>query len=106
MATFYYRALTDDGRIVSNKVEEGNRLTLVNKLKENGLHPISIQQRNAKRTKVLKKKKRNIEPLRFLAPSLYTEVLPECMSGGVAAYMERIIYTVYIRRKRTGQCPA
>ena len=57
MATFYYRALTDDGRIVSNKVEEGNRLTLVNKLKENGLHPISIQQRNAKRTKVLKKRK-------------------------------------------------
>ena len=48
MATFYYRALTDDGRIVSNKVEEGNRLTLVNKLKENGLHPISIQQRNAR----------------------------------------------------------
>ena len=40
MATFYYRALTDDGRIVSNKVEEGNRLTLVNKLKENGLHPV------------------------------------------------------------------
>ena len=27
--------------------------------------------------------------------SLYTEVLPECMSGGVAAYMERIISVSY-----------
>ena len=34
MGTFNYRALTEDGRIVSNKVEEGNRLTLVKKLKE------------------------------------------------------------------------
>ena len=41
MATFYYRALTDDGRIVSNKVEEGNRLTLVNKLKEMQKEPKS-----------------------------------------------------------------
>ena len=35
MATFNYRALTEDGRIVSNKVEEGNRLALVKQLKSN-----------------------------------------------------------------------
>ena len=75
MATFYYRALTDDGRIVSNKVEEGNRLTLVNKLKENGLHPISIQQRNAKRTKVLKKKKRNISDIQDVLENVNTTVI-------------------------------
>ena len=75
MATFYYRALTDDGRIVSNKVEEGNRLTLVNKLKENGLHPISIQQRNAKRTKVLKRKKRNISDIQDVLENVNTTVI-------------------------------
>ena len=57
MATFNYRALTEDGRIVSNRVEEGNRLLLVKKLKTNGLYPISIVQRNSKKTKILKKKK-------------------------------------------------
>ena len=58
MATFYYKALSDKGQIVSNKVEEGNRLTLVKKLKENGLQPITIVQRKAKRTKILKRKKK------------------------------------------------
>ena len=75
MATFNYRALTDDGRIVSNKVEEGNRLTLVRKLKENGLHPISIVQRNAKRTKVLKKKKRNINNIQDVLENVNTTVV-------------------------------
>ena len=49
MATFSFRALTEDGRIVSNKVEEGNRITLIRKLKANGLYPISVTQNMAKK---------------------------------------------------------
>ena len=59
MATFNYKAVTDDGRIVSNKVEEGSRLLLVKKLKSNGLQPITVS-RQATRNKLLKRKKRNI----------------------------------------------
>lgn len=57
MATFSFRALTEDGRIVSNKVEEGNRITLIRKLKANGLYPISVTQNMAKKTHSVKKKK-------------------------------------------------
>ena len=57
MATFNYRALTEDGRIVSNKVEEGNKITLIHKLKNNGLYPISINQLGAKRNRSVKKRK-------------------------------------------------
>ena len=60
MATFNYRALTEDGRIVRNRVEEGNRLNLIKKLKANGLYPISITQSTASKSKNVKKKKRNI----------------------------------------------
>lgn len=60
MATFNYRALTEDGRIVRNRVEEGNRLNLIKKLKANGLYPISITQSMASKSKNAKKKKRNI----------------------------------------------
>ena len=60
MAVFDYRALTQDGRIVKNKVEDVNRLTLIKKLKSNGLYPISISQRKTNRTKMLKRNKRNI----------------------------------------------
>lgn len=75
MATFNYRALTEDGRIVTNRVEEGNRLTLIRKLKANGLHPISIVQRNTKRTKVLKKKKRNISDIQDVLENVNTTVI-------------------------------
>ena len=63
MATFNYRALTEDGRIVRNRVEEGNRLTLIKKLKTNGLYPISITQSMAKKNRSVKKK-RNISNLK------------------------------------------
>ena len=60
MAVFNYRALTQDGRIVTNKVEDVNRLTLIKKLKANGMYPISISERKNNRTKILKRNKRNI----------------------------------------------
>ena len=75
MATFYYRALTEDGRIITNKVEEGNRLTLIKKLKSNGLYPISVIQRNANRTKLLKKKRRNISNIQDVLESVNTTVI-------------------------------
>ena len=59
MATFNYRALTEDGRIVRNRVEEGNRLTLIKKLKANGLYPIAITQSSTRKNRTVKKK-RNI----------------------------------------------
>ena len=58
MATFNYRALTEDGRIGTNRVEEGNRITLIKKLKSNGLQPISIIQRKNSKVKSVRKKKK------------------------------------------------
>ena len=61
MPSFVYRAVTDDGRIVRNRVEELSRKTLIKKLLKNGLTPISIVQRRARVTSSSKqKKKRNI----------------------------------------------
>ncbi len=57
MATFNYRALTQDGRIVRNRVEEGSRLTLMKKLKANGLYPIAITQSMAKKNRNVKKRR-------------------------------------------------
>ena len=57
MPTYVYKAVNKDGRIVRNKVEEGNRLTLMRKLKANGLAPISITQTIARKVQVTKKKR-------------------------------------------------
>lgn len=73
MATFNYRALTEDGRIVRNKVEEGNRLTLIKKLKMNGLYPISITQSRS-RLNNNTKKRRNISNLSKVIEDVNTNI--------------------------------
>lgn len=75
MATFNYKAITEDGRIVSNRVEEGSRLALIKKLKSNGLHPISVIQKETRRSKLLKKKKRNISDIKDVLEDVNTTVI-------------------------------
>ena len=60
MPTYIYKAVNSDGRIVRNRVEEGNKLTLIRKLKANGLAPISITQTIARKIQPINKKKRNV----------------------------------------------
>ena len=60
MPTYIYKAVNSDGRIVRNRVEEGNKITLMRKLKANGLSPISITQTIARRIQPANKRKRNV----------------------------------------------
>ena len=73
MATFNYRAITDDGRIVKNRVEEGNRISLIRKLKKNGLHPIAVIQISSKKNKNIKKK-RNVSSVNSTIERISTTV--------------------------------
>ena len=49
MALYSFKASTEDGRIVKNKVNEISKLALIKKLKDNGLYPIEITQIKSKR---------------------------------------------------------
>ena len=60
MPTFVYRAVTNDGTIVRNRVDEINRKILIKKLKNNDLMPINIVQVNTIVFKKKKKQKKNI----------------------------------------------
>ena len=61
MPTYSYKAVNKKGRIVRNVVEEGNRVLLIRKLKNNGLYPISINQKiNRAHTVKKKKNTRNV----------------------------------------------
>ena len=48
MPVFRYRAVTDSGTIITNKVEDTSRRALIKKLKRNNITPIQIQQVNNK----------------------------------------------------------
>ena len=44
MPVFVYKAVTDKGLIIRNKVEEGSKQALIKRLKNNGIMPIEIIQ--------------------------------------------------------------
>ena len=63
MPLYIYKAVTEKGQIVRNRVEELNRFVLLKKLKNNGLMPIKVTQIqvNKKASKIIKKQKKNVE---------------------------------------------
>ena len=74
MPTYVYKAVNKSGDIVKNRVEdEGNKLTLYRKLKENGLAPISITQTYTRKN--IQKKKKNINSIQDVMKNINTTVL-------------------------------
>ena len=63
MPLYIYKAVTEKGQIVRNRVEELNRFVLLKKLKNNGLMPIKVTQIqvNKRASKIIKKQKKNVE---------------------------------------------
>jgi len=62
MSVFIYKAVTRDGTIVRNRVDELNKYTLMKKLKDNNLLPISITPINTRlNTQNIQKRKKNVE---------------------------------------------
>ena len=60
MPSYIYRAITNDGHIVRNRIEETNKYAVLKKLKRNSLMPISVTELRGKRNKT-KKNKRNVK---------------------------------------------
>ena len=60
MPLYIYKAVTEKGQVVRNRVEELNRFVLLKKLKNNGLMPIKVTQvqTNRKANNLIKKQKK------------------------------------------------
>ena len=71
MPEYIYRAVTSKGQIVRNRVEDVNRNTLIKKLKNNDLLPISVVQvgYKSKKTKVNRKNMIDIDDIMKQADS-------------------------------------
>ena len=71
MPVYVYRAVTDRGLIVKNKVEEANKQTLIKRLKSNGITPIEVIQ-VAYKAKGQVKKKKNITNIQDVLKNVNT----------------------------------
>lgn len=72
MALYKYRALTDSGIIVSNRIEESNRNAVIRRLKRNNLTPISITEQIGFSKKTIKTNKRNIKDIEDIMKNVNT----------------------------------
>ena len=75
MPTYMYKAVTKNGQIVRNRVEEGNKLQLIRKLKANGLAPISVTQTIVRKVQPTAKKKRNMNNIQEIVRNSATTQL-------------------------------
>lgn len=71
MPEYVYRAVTDKGLVVKNKVEDSSKQSLIRRLKHNGLMPIQVVQvgYNSKKNKKTKKNISNMEDIMKTANS-------------------------------------
>lgn len=71
MPEYVYRAVTDKGLVVKNKVEDSSKQSLIRRLKHNGLMPIQVVQvgYNSKKNKRTKRNINNIEDIMKTANS-------------------------------------
>lgn len=66
MPLYAYRALTKDGHIVKNKIEDVSKNAIIKKIKRNGLTPISIVQLKTR----TRKNKKNINDVEKMLENL------------------------------------
>ena len=57
MPVYIYKAVTKGGQIITNRVEDTSKHSLVSKLKRNGYMPISVVQGIQRRQKTVNKKR-------------------------------------------------
>lgn len=87
MPVYVYKAVTNKGLVIKNKVEEPSKQALIKKLKANGITPIDIIQiANQKKTS---KKKRNVKDIQNIAKKFNTTKVNREKKSGIST-IERI----------------
>ncbi len=89
MPVYVYRAVTENGIIVRNRVEEVNKSTLMKKLKTNDLTPISIIQVRSSLIKTRRKKK-NVKDIREVIGNVDTSNIVRARERGKLTYWEKL----------------
>ncbi len=90
MSVFKYRAITPNGVIVSNRIEENNRGAVIRKLKRNNLVPIHITEQIALKKRPTKIKKRNIQDIDEIIKNANTSNLAATREKNKETYVQKI----------------
>lgn len=90
MAVYRYRALTPNGVVVVNRIEETNRNAVIKKLKRNNLTPISITEQIVITKKPVKTNKKNIKDIEELMKNVNTSSIITNREKSRESYIKKI----------------
>ena len=93
MPTYRYRAVTENGAIVTNIIEEGSKYLVIKKLKRNNLIPISVDK-SLQRAKVKRKTRKNTRDISELLKDVDTTNLIQNREQHKMSYFDKIYYNI------------
>ena len=93
MPTYRYRALTENGVIVTNVMEEGSKYLVIKKLRRNNLIPISVNK-SLQRAKSKRKVRRNTNDISDLLKGIDTTTLIQDREKHKMSYFDKIYYNI------------
>ena len=90
MAIYRYKALTSNGVVVSNKIEENTRSAVIKKLKRNNLTPINITEQISITKRPVKTQKRNIKDIQDILKNANTTNLMANREKNRESYIQKV----------------
>lgn len=105
MPLYIYKAVTEKGQIVRNRVEELNRFILLKKLKNNKLMPIKVTQIqvNKKISRGMKKQKKNIESNDSVLKTVREQEIEKSMTSKTKRFSEKAKKVLFSNIKITNR---
>lgn len=102
MPQYVYRAVTDKGLVVRNKVEESSKQSLIKRLKVNGLTPIQVVQVGYRST-AQKKTKKNITNMEDIMKSANSTNILNNTAKRNASFIEKVNLALAATEKITNR---
>ncbi len=93
MPVYRYRALTENGAIVTNVIEEGSKYLVIKKLKRNNLIPINVDK-SLQRAKTKRTVRRNTSDISEVLKDVDTTSLIQNRERNKTSYFDKIYYSI------------
>ena len=93
MPVYRYRAITENGVIVTNIMEEGSKYLVIKKLKRNNLVPINVDK-SLQRAKSKRNTRRNATDISDLLKNVDTTSLIQNRERNRTSYFDKIYYNI------------
>ena len=100
MPIYKYRAITEQGLIVENKIEESSKIAVINRLKRNSLTPINVQK-TMQRVKSRRTVKKNTKDISEILENIDTANIVQARSKKQTTYFDKIYHTIFQSEKIT-----